>query len=102
MVPTIVSDYGFMGQDDGKCMPMLCIKDKKTKRVAATFVTAKGVDAYAVKFFVNFMIRHGTSRFVRETSRFVKKGTCCRFAVGTKIMSTALFMDGPVVGLPSL
>ena len=37
-VPEFLSDYGFMGQDDGKCMPLLVLKDYKTKRVAYAFV----------------------------------------------------------------
>jgi hypothetical protein len=32
VVPRVVCDYGFMGQDDGKCLPILVIKDKRSKK----------------------------------------------------------------------
>ena len=54
-VPTILSDYGFLGQDDGKCLPILVIKDKRTKRIAAIFVEHKGDNVYARKFFQSFI-----------------------------------------------
>ena len=38
-VPTIVSDYCYMGQNDEKALPMLVIKDRKTKRRGATFLS---------------------------------------------------------------
>ena len=31
-VPSILSDYAFMGEDDGKCMPILALKRKRPKR----------------------------------------------------------------------
>ena len=37
-VPQIIWDYGFMGEADGESMPILVIKDRKTKRISATFV----------------------------------------------------------------
>ena len=45
-VAEFISDYGFviMGQDDGKCMPLLVLRDTKTKRVAYSFIQAKGLD----------------------------------------------------------
>ena len=66
-VPTIVCDYGFLGQDDGKCMPILIIKDRRTKRPAATFVQSKGVDAYAVKFFSAFLETAGYKKVVNKS-----------------------------------
>ena len=30
-VPTLLCDYAFVGQDDGKTLPMVCAKDKKDK-----------------------------------------------------------------------
>ena len=53
--PTVVGDYGFMGQDDGKCMPMLVLRDRRSKTVAATFVPEKGRHPYAIRFFSNFL-----------------------------------------------
>ena len=54
-VPQIIWDYGFMGEADGESMPILVIKDRKTKRVSATFVQAKGQDAYAIKSRSSFL-----------------------------------------------
>jgi len=51
-----------MGQHDGKTLPILVVKDKKTKRVAATFVESKGCNAYAVKFLANFYESTGYRR----------------------------------------
>ena len=50
-VPLIVSDYGYLGQDDGKSMPILCIKDARTKRVGATFLETKGSTPYGLRYF---------------------------------------------------
>ena len=66
-VPTIMSDYGFMGQDDGKSLPMLCIKDRRTKRVAATFLESKGNTPYGVKFFENFLRSTGYKRVINKS-----------------------------------
>ena len=66
-VPTIMSDYGFMGQDDGKCLPILCIKDRRTKRVAATFLEAKGNTPYGQKFFENFLLSTGYKRVINKS-----------------------------------
>ena len=56
-----------MGQDDGKCMPMLCLKDKRTKRLAATFVPSKGTDAYAIKFFAGFIDSTGYRKIINKS-----------------------------------
>ena len=66
-VPTILSDYGFMGQDDGKCMPLLVMKDSNTKRVAYSFVQAKGVNPYATKFASTFVQSTGYRNIVNKS-----------------------------------
>lgn len=66
-VPTIFSDYAFMGQDDGKCMPILVLKCKRTKRLAASFVPAKGVNPYAIKFFSAFIESTGFRRIMNKS-----------------------------------
>ena len=66
-VPTILCDYAFMGQDDNKCLPMLCAKDRKTKRVAATFVQSKGLDPYAQKYLSELMRSTGYRRIVNKS-----------------------------------
>ena len=66
-VPELLSDYGFMGQDDGKCMPLLVIKDVKTKRVAFSFVPAKGLDPYALKFMASFLQSTGYRNIVNKS-----------------------------------
>ena len=52
-LPTICIDYMFMGDQQGreeeKGMPMLVMKDKRTKVLWARVVPAKGVNAHAVK-----------------------------------------------------
>ena len=54
-VPKILWDYGFVGADDGKSMPILVCKDARTKNIASGFVQAKGSDPYAVKFGQSFL-----------------------------------------------
>jgi len=65
--PEVTLDYGFLGEDDGKCMPMLVILDRQTKSVAATFVDAKGCTPYAVKFVRNFYRSLGYRRLVAKS-----------------------------------
>ena len=63
--PTILSDYAYMnGEGVGEAskeseatgavesdnLPMLVLKDKKTKTFAASFVPEKGCNSYAIKF----------------------------------------------------
>ena len=66
-VAEFISDFGFMGQDDGKCMPLLVLKDTKTKRVAYSFVQAKGLDPYAVKFTAMFLQSTGYRNIVNKS-----------------------------------
>ena len=56
-----------MGQDDGKCMPLLVLKDTKTKRVAYSFVQAKGLDPYAIKFTAMFLQSAGYRNIVNKS-----------------------------------
>ena len=41
-LPTVSFDYGFMGENDEETMPILFMKDRKTKVHAATAVDQKG------------------------------------------------------------
>ena len=66
-VPVICSDYGFMGQDDGETLPMLVIKDRRSKKAAATFVEKKGEDSYAIKFFVNFLTHMAYRKIINKS-----------------------------------
>ena len=65
-VPAILSDYGFLGHDNGKCLPILVIKDKRTKRIAATFVEHKGDNVYARKFFQSFTESTGYLKIINK------------------------------------
>ena len=62
-VPTISSDYGFLGEE-GKCLPILCLRDRCTKRIGATYVENKGVNAYAQKYFANFLESSGYPKII--------------------------------------
>ena len=66
-VPRILWDYAFLGEDDGKSMPILVVKDSRTKRVASTFVQAKGSDPYAIKFGQSFLESSGYKTIVNKS-----------------------------------
>ena len=76
-LPKILSDYGYMngqgkgeesraseetGAADRDNLPILVVKDKKTKTIGASFVLEKGANGFAVKCFASFMQRMGHSR----------------------------------------
>jgi len=77
-----MSDYGFMngqgfGQeseaslatgavDEGN-LPILILKDKASKTISASFVPAKGVDPFALKFFATFLQRMGHQRITNKS-----------------------------------
>ena len=46
-VPTLSIDYGYMGEDDGKCMPILVMKSSRTKETWASTLLNKGNNAFA-------------------------------------------------------
>ena len=48
-------------------MPILVMKDRKTKRIGATFVQAKGQDAYAIKFGQSFLESTGYRQIVNKS-----------------------------------
>ncbi|CAK0893091.1 unnamed protein product, partial [Prorocentrum cordatum] len=66
-VPVVSSDYAFMGQDDADTMPMLVLRDRRSKMMAATFVEKKGDDAYAIKFFARFLRILGYRKIVNKS-----------------------------------
>ena len=67
--PMILSDYAFMNggetkeakaaQEAAGNMPILVVKDKRTKTLAASFVPEKGCDPFTVKRFGAFLQRMG-------------------------------------------
>ena len=70
--PEIASDYAYMRSDKDKAdisnnLPMLVIKDSKTKMHGATFVSEKGVDPYAVKYFSSFIQALGYKKIVNKS-----------------------------------
>ena len=67
--PEIACDYAYMRSDTDKqdisnSLPMLVIKDSKTKMYGATFVSEKGLDAYAVKYFTSFIQGLGYKKII--------------------------------------
>ena len=66
-VPVVSSDYAFMGQDDEDTMPMLVLRDRKSKMKAATFVERKGDNAYAIKFFARFLQILGYRKIINKS-----------------------------------
>ena len=70
LVPTVALDYAFMSRSDEeeeRAKPILVIKDEKTQMVGATFVPAKGLDPYAVKYTVAFLKSLGYKRAVLKS-----------------------------------
>ena len=66
-LPTISSDYAYLSQESEDVMPMVVIRDRRTKSYAATMVQAKGGDPYAVKFFANFIQHLGYKKFINKS-----------------------------------
>ena len=73
-----------MGEDDGKCKPILIHKDKRSKRCAATFVEHKGDNPYAVKFMTQFLQSTGYRNVVNKSD-----GEPAIVAVKTKAAAAA-------------
>eukprot|EP00972_Heterocapsa_arctica_P072248 10670449-Heterocapsa_arctica.AAC.1 len=44
-LPTLVQDYGFLGRDDTKAMPVLYSKDFRTKVMSSHLVPCKGLES---------------------------------------------------------
>ena len=63
-VPTILMDYMFMGQDDGKSIPILAMKDKKSKTPWCYAVPTKGVHEYAVACCMEAIRETGYRRLI--------------------------------------
>ena len=55
------------GAADKSNLPILVIKDKQSKTIAASFVPAKGTDPFAVKFFSNFLQRMGHRKILNKS-----------------------------------
>ena len=65
-VPTIIIDYLFMGEDDGKTIPMLAVKDRKSKAKWADAVQKKGNDAHACSVVTAAIRETGYRRIVLQ------------------------------------
>jgi len=75
--PMILSDYAFMNggetkeakaaQEAAGSMPILVVKDKRTKTLAASFVPEKGCETFAVKWFGAFLLRMGHAEVVNKS-----------------------------------
>ena len=60
-------DYGFLGEEDEKALPILIIKEHKKKRLGATFVEKKGVNNYARQYFADFVKSTGYRNIVNKS-----------------------------------
>ena len=75
--PMILSDYAFMNGGETKeakaaqeatgSMPILVVKDKRTKTLAASFVPEKGCETFAVKWFGAFLLRMEDAEVVNKS-----------------------------------
>ena len=63
----ISTDYAFMGQDDGKTMPILISKDRASKTIWATVVPSKGVDDFAITHLLSVFTDSGYKRFTHHS-----------------------------------
>ena len=74
----ICSDYGYMNGTEGELaeatgaadpenLPILVMRDRKTKTLAASYVPAKGQDPYAVKFMGGVFKRLGYRKIVNKS-----------------------------------
>ena len=82
-------EYFCLGQDDGKTMAILAVKDHNTRKVAAFPVEAKGANAHAVSRLQNFIFKAGCRRVVlkddqepailalKEATRVALEWICC-------------------------
>ena len=61
--PTIAFDYGYMGADNEKTMPILVAKDSKSKTIWATSLDKKGENVFAVECFLSWIRDTGYFRF---------------------------------------
>ena len=63
-IPTVSSDYAYMGEEqhEERLLPIVVMRDRRTKMYAASFVPRKGVEPFACKFFANFVRDLGWKR----------------------------------------
>ena len=66
-VPSILFDYLFMGEDDGKSIPILGIKDDKSKSKWCEVVERKGVTAHATRTLVDAVKETGYKRVILKS-----------------------------------
>jgi hypothetical protein len=68
-LPAVSVDYFFMGQDDGRCLPILGVRDHATRAVAAFPVPVKGPVDYAVAALGDFILGTGYRRLLVKSDQ---------------------------------
>ena len=77
-LPMICSDYGYMngeesdlteatGAQDPENLPILVIRDRRTKTITASYVPEKGQHRFGLKFFSNFLKRMGHRKVINRS-----------------------------------
>ena len=67
-VPTVCSDYGYLGDEGRKdSVPIIVIRDRKTKGYYATAVQATGMDKAATQFFIGALRNLGWKRYISRS-----------------------------------
>jgi hypothetical protein len=67
-VPTISSDFYFLGEDDEDAMPFLAVCDRRTKCVSATALPNKSAKtASSIRFFGNFLKSLGYQKVINKS-----------------------------------
>ena len=65
--PELFADYGYMGRDKAKCLPIIIAKDDKTNSYAASCVEKKGANSYAVSYVSSWLKGFGLQEAYHAT-----------------------------------
>ena len=87
-MPVFSFDYFFMGQDDGKCLPMLAVRCHGTRVTGSHAVPCKGPDPYAVKALLQDLRRLGHRRLI-----FKCDGEPAILALKEKVIKEATWIE---------
>ena len=69
-LPTISHDYGFLGKDDGKTMPMIVSKSSRTGKIRADIVPAKGDESqYSIDIMAEHIQSMGHAKFLHKSDQ---------------------------------
>ena len=69
-LPTISHDYGFLGKDDGKTMPMIVSKSSRTGKIRADIVPAKGDESqYSIDIMADHIQSMGHAKFLHKSDQ---------------------------------